>query len=279
MTNKLTNLSLAAILGFGACAGSREAYKPFYPNYRDELKLEATTPKNPPKPSKPGYLLLNKAFSNQSNVSSQTSSATNYDLFPESNRDLGDRSASQANFDSYVTGLPVQLVDDSTSVDFGLARVAASGDSVFVRPLYSSPHRFTLDNELASQRNLPYSDSMPPPVYFDNQDSFGRLDDDPEKVRREEGIVISSLLKWAWGWDVFSPLRNTANDVSDCSKQFVRDTLGSNSDFDYTGRRIILGYNIPIDRFYLELDLWADVADIDRSGIAIHMTLPFGTRR
>ncbi len=275
MTKNLTNLSLVAILGLGACAGQREEYRPFYLFSKDEVKRDSssTTPSTKPNGSLFSY--------NQTNSSSPQSAGFGNNIydFNQRNRDLEVQLNPQNYFDSYAKDLPAELVDDSTSVDLGFARVAASGDSVLLRPIYSPAYRISLDNDLTFQKYKGNSRQEMSSFYFENQDSFNGLDDDPERIRREEGVAISSLLRWIWDWDVLRPLKNTADEVKAYSNEVVRDTLGPNSDFDYTGRRIVLGYNIPIGNFYLECDLWAEVADLDQNGLIIHMTLPIGARR
>lgn len=268
MTKNLTKLSLVSMLGLGACAGSSESFTSLYSGFRHEPRVAVLDPSKIQKPTGSRYNIQGVS----SNGNSSQLGTRKYDFSTDQNRDL-ETSYQHAYFESYAKGLPIEIVDKATSVDFGLARVAASGDSVLVRPLYSSAHRYNLDNDLSAQRNRDFY--SPPQIYFDDQ--FSRSDD-IERVKREEGMVVSSLLRWVWDWDVFTPLRNTANDVRDYSNKVVKDTLGSNSDFDYTGRRVVLGYNIPIDRFYLEFDFWADVANPDQNGVSIQMSLPFGTR-
>ncbi|MBM3232132.1 hypothetical protein FJZ21_02010 [Candidatus Pacearchaeota archaeon] len=278
MTNKLTNLSLAAILGLGACAGSGHNFRPWAPFFNGESNVVAV---EPVKGSDAGQTGQKSLYGPNSNI--LYSRNNDYGSPNSMNRDLDNSSVHQANFDSYITGLPVQIADNSTSVDLGIARLApsSSGELVLLRPIYSHTYKISLDNGINLRRYQDNTtDSFPNPIYFQHQDSFMTFDDDPQRVEREEGVVISSLLKWVWGWDVFSPIRNTANGVRDYSDGVVKDTLGSNSNVDFTGRRVILGYNIPIsDRFYLEVQGWADMADIDQSGIAIQMSLPFGTNR
>lgn len=266
MTQNLTKLSLASMLGLVACAGPSESYIPFCSGFRHEPRAAVIDPSKVQKPKDPKIV-----YGVSNNGSFSQLGTRKYDFSTDHSADLNN-SYQVAYFESNTKGLPIEIVDGATSVDLGLARVAASGDSVLVRPLYSSAHRYILDNDLYAQRNRGFSSS---PVYLDDQFAGS---DDPERVKREEGMVVSSLLRWAWGWDVFTPLRNTANNVRDYSNQVVKDALGSNSDFDYTGRRIVLGYNIPVDRFYLEFDFWADIANPDQNGVSIQMSLPFGTR-
>lgn len=267
-----SKISLAAILGFASCE-SQNNYSSFFPRMVVE-----DTPINPPdkndvsvkKSSKSffGYTLLpiNSSFNHQADISG-----------PSEN--LRDELYAPNYFGAMVSGLPGEIVDPSTSVDLGVAMVAAKGDSLFFRTLYSPAYELSLHDDLRLRRYSDDSRKDVNPLFFNRYEDIRDVDD-PERIEREEGMVVSSLLKWIWDWDLFTPLRNTANEVRAYSNEIVRDTLGPNSEIDYTGKRVVFGYNVPIDSFYLEFDAWAEIDDPKaNNGLTIQMVMPFGIRR
>mgnify|MGYP001614503227 FL=1 len=267
---KLKSMSLAAILSLGACVNvDAVPVRPFYSNLGDSLDTTITSsPNSPANGSVPvsSSHTLNVVYGASVQNNSNLQSYEFYDSKQEQQK---------STLTNHLLGLPQELTRQDTSLDTGLVQIAVSNDdSLTVRPKYSQAYDFSLRANRLRIQEITHSEV---PTYSDfrfRDDGLNDLpEDDFERVKYEEGVVISALTRFVWDLSIFKPARVVADQAKDYSNAAVRSVFGSHSEIDYSGGRLVFGFTgMSTDYFDLEFNAWAEISGSNEKGIIIEFS-------
>lgn len=262
MTKILTKLSLAAMLSLGSCVGVNAPVRPFHVENNETFAVRNVQKQNTD--YVPVYTNLHSTvIPNNAHIRDSIASDVN-----------GlDQNQPKDNLINYSLKLPQEFAHEDTFIDAGLVQIAVRDENLTLRPVYSPAYNVSLKDNLRIHTARDYEVRDYSDFHFRNDILSELPDDDPERAKHDESLIIASLGRWLWDQDALKPIRIVADDVKHYSNSAVRSVFGAHSELDYNNGRIVLGFTgLRTEYFDIGFSAWAGVDDFDKKGLIFEMS-------